>query len=150
MVFVAKIMQTSEKTSSLLECFSECSLSYVKIVQTSEKSSSLLECFSECSLSYVKIVQTSEKSSSSLECFSECSLSYLKILHFILSCISPKSKMGRTKNALPIYYIIYLLSYLAFTDIFIFFPSTDTTYMPLAGATTLPLEPCATTLPDMS
>ena len=30
MVFFAKIMQTSEKSSSLLECFSECSLSYLK------------------------------------------------------------------------------------------------------------------------
>lgn len=61
-----------------------------------------------------------------------------------------KVKWVGQKNALPIYYITYLLSYLAFTDIFIFFPSTDTMYMPLAGATTLPLEPCATTLPDMS
>ena len=34
--FSAKIMQTSEISSSLLECFSECSLSYVKIMQTSE------------------------------------------------------------------------------------------------------------------
>ena len=40
----------SEKASSLLECFSECSLTYKKLVQMSEKASSLLECFSECSL----------------------------------------------------------------------------------------------------
>ena len=35
MIYSAKIVQMSEKTSSSLECFSECSLSYEKIVQAS-------------------------------------------------------------------------------------------------------------------
>ena len=37
MIYSAKIVQMSEKASSSLECFSECSLSYKKIVQMSEK-----------------------------------------------------------------------------------------------------------------
>ena len=34
-------MQTSEKTSSLLECFSECSLSYVNYISASRYQSYL-------------------------------------------------------------------------------------------------------------
>ncbi len=35
MIYSAKIVKMSEKASSSLECFSECSLSYEKIVQAS-------------------------------------------------------------------------------------------------------------------
>ena len=79
----AKIVQMSEKTSSLLECFSECSLSYEKIVQANgmtKQNTQFLFFIPERSLSYEKIVQMSEKTSSLLECFSECSLSYEKIV----------------------------------------------------------------------
>ena len=72
----------SEKASSLLECFSECSLSYEKIVQASgmtKQNTQFLFFIPERSLSYEKIVQMSEKASSLLECFSECSLSYENI-----------------------------------------------------------------------
>ena len=71
----------SEKASSLLECFSECSLSYEKIVQASgmtKQNTQFLFFIPERRLSYEKIVQMSEKASSLLECFSECSLSYEK------------------------------------------------------------------------
>ena len=71
----------SEKASSLLECFSECSLSYEKIVQASgmtKQNTQFLFFIPERRLSYEKIVQMSEKASSLLECFSESSLSYEK------------------------------------------------------------------------
>ena len=68
----------TKQNTQFLFFIPERRLSYEKIVQMSEKASSLLECFSECSLSYAKIVQMSEKASSLLECFSECSLSYEK------------------------------------------------------------------------
>ena len=72
MIYSAKIVQASGMTkqnSQFLFFIPERRLSYEKIVQMSEKASSLLECFSECSLSYEKIVQMSEKASSLLECF---------------------------------------------------------------------------------
>ena len=78
-----KIVQMSEKASSLLECFSECSLSYAKIVQASgmtKQNTQFLFFIPERRLSYEKIVQMSEKASSSLECFPECSLSYEKYI----------------------------------------------------------------------
>ena len=72
MIYSAKIVQMSGMTkqnTQFLFFIPERRLSYEKIVQMSEKASSLLECFSECSLSYEKIVQMSEKASSLLECF---------------------------------------------------------------------------------
>ena len=54
----AKIVQASGMTkqnTQFLFFIPERRLSYEKIVQMSEKTSSLLECFSECSLSYLKI-----------------------------------------------------------------------------------------------
>ena len=54
----AKIVQMSEKTSSLLECFSECSLSYEKIVQASgmtKQNTQFLFFIPECRLSYENI-----------------------------------------------------------------------------------------------
>ena len=72
MIYSAKIVQASGMTkqnTQFLFFIPERRLSYEKIVQMSEKASSLLECFSECSLSYEKIVQMSEKASSLLECF---------------------------------------------------------------------------------
>ena len=54
----AKIVQASGMTkqnTQFLFFIPERRLSYEKIVQMSEKTSSLLECFSECSLSYEKI-----------------------------------------------------------------------------------------------
>ncbi len=83
MIYSAKIVQMSEKASSLLECFSECSLSYEKIVQASgmtKQNTQFLFFIPERRLSYEKIVQMSEKASSLLECFSECSLSYEKYI----------------------------------------------------------------------
>ena len=68
----AKIVQMSEKASSLLECFSECSLSYEKRVQASgmtKQNTQFLFFIPERRLSYEKIVQMSEKASSLLECF---------------------------------------------------------------------------------
>ena len=53
-----KIVQASGMTkqnTQFLFFIPERSLSYEKIVQMSEKASSLLECFSECSLSYENI-----------------------------------------------------------------------------------------------
>ena len=72
MIYSAKIVQASGMTkqnTQFLFFIPERRLSYEKIVQMSEKASSLLECFSECSLSYEKIVQMSEKASRLLECF---------------------------------------------------------------------------------
>ena len=48
---IAKIMPTNAESSSLLECYAECSLSYSKIMPTRAEASSLLECYAECSLS---------------------------------------------------------------------------------------------------
>ena len=53
MIYSAKIVQASGMTkqnTQFLFFIPERRLSYEKIVQMSEKASSLLECFSECSL----------------------------------------------------------------------------------------------------
>ncbi len=57
MIYSAKIVQASGMTkqnTQFLFFIPERRLYYEKIVQMSEKASSLLECFSECSLSYEK------------------------------------------------------------------------------------------------
>ena len=63
MIYSAKIVQMSEmkKKYAVFFFISECRLSYEKIVQMSEKASSLLECFSECSLSYEKYIKGENK-----------------------------------------------------------------------------------------
>ena len=58
-----------------LNVMPSAALSYAKILPTSAESSSLLECYAECSLSYSKIMPTSAEASSLLECYAECSLS---------------------------------------------------------------------------
>ena len=58
MIYSAKIVQMSEKASSLLECFSECSLSYEKIVQASgmtKQNTQFLFFIPERRLSYLKM-----------------------------------------------------------------------------------------------
>ena len=57
MIYSAKIVQASGMTkqnTQFLFFIPERRLSYEKIVQMSEKASSSLECFSECSLSFEK------------------------------------------------------------------------------------------------
>ena len=60
----AKIVQASGMTkqnTQFLFFIPERRLSYEKIVQMSEKASSLLECFSECSLSFEKYIKGENK-----------------------------------------------------------------------------------------
>ena len=102
MIYSAKIVQMSEKTSSSLECFSECSLSYEKIVQASgmtKQNTQFLFFIPERRLSYEKIVQMSEKASSLLECFSECSLYCSKKRN------RPRWQMKQASLALEAYFV---------------------------------------------
>lgn len=66
--------QTRAEASSLLEMLCRVQSFLCKVVQTRTETSCLLECYAECSLSYIKICKREQRKSSFTEC-KECSLS---------------------------------------------------------------------------